>query len=95
MAHMGERRGEPRVLVGKPYRKRPHTKPRHRWKDNVKMDLQQMRWGAASRLIWIRIGISVCLFDVTALSAHKPEVESASWNLHQCAAVFQVAEKHE
>jgi len=22
-----------------------HTKPRHRWVDNMKMDLQQMRWG--------------------------------------------------
>jgi hypothetical protein len=36
---MGERRGECRVLVGKPERKRPLRKPRRRWDDNIKTDL--------------------------------------------------------
>ena len=40
MAHMGDRRGLYRVLVGKPEGKRPHGRPRHRWEDNIKMDLQ-------------------------------------------------------
>jgi hypothetical protein len=33
------------VLVGKPERKRPLGRPRHRWKYNVKMDLKKVGWG--------------------------------------------------
>jgi len=40
VAHMGERRGIYRVLVGKPKRKRPLGRPRCRWENNIKMDLQ-------------------------------------------------------
>ena len=39
VARMGERRGVYRVLVGKPEGKRPLTRPRHRWEDNIKIDL--------------------------------------------------------
>ena len=42
VAHMGEDRGVHRVLVGKPEGKRPLGKPRHRWEDNIKMDLQEV-----------------------------------------------------
>jgi len=34
-----------RVLMGKPEGKRPRGKPRFRWEDNVKMDLQEVGWG--------------------------------------------------
>jgi len=37
---MGEGRGVYRVLVGKPEGKRPLGRPRRRWDDNIKMDLQ-------------------------------------------------------
>ena len=40
MARMGEGRGVHRVLVGKPEVKRPLRRPRRRWEDNIKMDLQ-------------------------------------------------------
>ena len=40
VAHMGERRGAHRALVGKPEGKRPLGKPRRRWKNNIKMDLR-------------------------------------------------------
>jgi len=40
---MGERRGVYRVLVGKPEGKRPLGRPRRRWEDDIKMDLQEMR----------------------------------------------------
>ena len=40
--HMGEGRGVHRVLVGKPEGKRPLGRPRRRWKDNIKMDLQEV-----------------------------------------------------
>ena len=34
-----------RVLVGKPEGKRPLGRPRHRWEDNIKMDLQEVGGG--------------------------------------------------
>ena len=45
MALMGEGRVVHRVLVGKPEGKRPLGKPRHRWEDNIKMDLQEVGGG--------------------------------------------------
>jgi hypothetical protein len=42
---MGEDRGVHRVLVEKPEGKKPLRRPRHRWKDNIKMDLQEVRGG--------------------------------------------------
>src|SRR5215469_16688000 len=38
----GEGRGVHRVLVGKPVVKRPLGRPRRRWEDNIKMDLQEV-----------------------------------------------------
>ena len=45
VARMGERRGVYRVLVGKPGGKRPLGRPRRRWEDNIKIDLQKVRCG--------------------------------------------------
>ena len=42
VARMGEGRDVHRVLMGKPEEKRPLGKTRRRWKDNIKMDLQEM-----------------------------------------------------
>jgi hypothetical protein len=42
VARIGEGRGVHRVLVGKPEGKRPFWRPRHRWEDNIKMDLQEV-----------------------------------------------------
>ena len=43
---MGQRRGVYRVLVGKPDGKRPLRRPRRKWEDNIKMDLQEVGcWG--------------------------------------------------
>ena len=53
---MGERRGIYSVLVGKPEGKRPLARPRCRWEDNIKMDLQDVRCGALTGLISLRIG---------------------------------------
>ena len=41
VARMGQGRGVHRVLVGKPEGKRPLGRPRRRWEDNIKMDLQE------------------------------------------------------
>ena len=40
---MGEEMGVYRVLVGKPEGKRPLGRPRRRWVDNIRMDLQEVR----------------------------------------------------
>jgi len=42
---MGEKRGVYRVLVGEPERKRPLGRPKRRWEDNIKMDLQEVECG--------------------------------------------------
>jgi hypothetical protein len=42
---MGERRGEYRVWVEKPEGRRPLGRPRYRWENNIKMDLQEVEWG--------------------------------------------------
>jgi len=39
---MGKRRGVYRVMVGKPEGKRPFGRPRRRWEDNIKIDLQEV-----------------------------------------------------
>jgi len=44
VARMGERRGIYRVLVGKTEGKRLLRRPRLRWQDNIKMDLQEVGW---------------------------------------------------
>jgi hypothetical protein len=45
VAHLGERRGAYRDLVGKPEGRRPLRRSRHRWEDNIKMDLREVGLG--------------------------------------------------
>ena len=45
VARMEEGRGVHKVLVGKPEGKRPVGRPRRRWEDNIKMDLQEVGKG--------------------------------------------------
>ena len=45
MARMEEGRGVHKILVWKPEGKRPLGRPRRRWKDNIKMDLEEMERG--------------------------------------------------
>jgi hypothetical protein len=49
---MGEGRGMYRVLVGKPEGKRPLGRPRYRWEDNIKVDLQEVGCGGMD---WIEL----------------------------------------
>ena len=56
VARMRERSGAYRVLVGKPEGKSPLGRPRRRWEDNIKMDLQEVGCGAWTGLIRLRIG---------------------------------------
>ena len=45
MARMDEERGVCRVLLGKPEGRRPLGRPRRRWVDNIRMDLQEVGCG--------------------------------------------------
>jgi len=45
VARLGEKREVYRVLVGKPEGKRPMGKPRRKWADNIRMDLQEVGCG--------------------------------------------------
>ena len=49
---MGDGRGMYRVLVGKPKGQRPLGRPRCRWEDNIKMDLQEVGCGGMD---WIEL----------------------------------------
>jgi hypothetical protein len=54
---MGEKRNAYRLLVGKLEGKRPLGRPRHRWVDNIRLDLGE-RWDGVmwTGLVWLRIG---------------------------------------
>jgi hypothetical protein len=54
VACTGKKRAAYRALVGKPKEKRPLRKPKRGWE--AKMDLQEVRWGAETGLIWLRTG---------------------------------------
>jgi hypothetical protein len=45
VARMGEGRGAYRVLVRRPEERRQLGRPRGRWEDKIKMDLQEVGWG--------------------------------------------------
>ena len=49
---MWVRKGLYRVLVGKPEGKRPLGRPRRRWENNIKMDLQEVGRGDMD---WIKL----------------------------------------
>jgi len=52
VARIGERSGVYRVWVGKTEGKRPLGRLRHRWQDNIKMDLQEVGCGG---MAWIEL----------------------------------------
>ena len=52
VARMGVRRSVFRVLKWKPEGKRPLGRPRRRWEDNIKMDLQEVGCGGMN---WIEL----------------------------------------
>jgi hypothetical protein len=50
VARMGKGRGAYRILVGRPEGRRPLGRPRRRWEDDFKIDLQEVGWGD---MVWI------------------------------------------
>ena len=51
----GEGRGVHRPLLGK-LREKDRLEDAGRWEDNIKVDLQEVRWGTWTGFIWLRIG---------------------------------------
>jgi hypothetical protein len=52
VARMGEERTVYRVLMGKPERKRPLGRSRHRWENGIRMDLRETGWESVD---WIQL----------------------------------------
>jgi len=52
VARIGERKGVHRVLTGKLEGRRPLGRPRRRWEDNIKIDLQEVGCGSMD---WIEL----------------------------------------
>jgi hypothetical protein len=51
VARVGEKRGSYRILVGRPEGRRLLGRPRRRWENNIKIDLQEVGWG----MDWIEL----------------------------------------
>ena len=70
LVRMGEGRGVHNVLVGKPEGKRSLGRPRRRWEDNIKMDLQEVGGGgdwmelAQDKVMWRALVNTVMNFRV-------------------------------
>jgi hypothetical protein len=52
---MGKITNAYKVFIGKSEGKRPHGRQRHRWEENVRMDLMKYGWMVWTRCIWLRI----------------------------------------
>jgi hypothetical protein len=94
VARIGEKRNAYRLLVGKPDERRPLGRPRHRWVDNIRMDLVDVRWGdvdwiglAQDRGRWRAVVNSVLSFRVPYTAVKVSSVQttrdlSSSTQLH-------------
>jgi hypothetical protein len=43
-------------LMRRPEGKRPLGRSRNGWKDDIKMDIREIRWGFGAEFVWFRIG---------------------------------------
>jgi len=74
---MGVERGVYRVLVGKPEGKRPLGRPRHRWADNIRMDLQDVGCGYVD---WIRLAQDSQVAEDFGFREMLLKKDSAPWS---------------
>jgi hypothetical protein len=74
-----------RVLVGKPEGKRPLWRPRRRWEDNIKMDLQEVECGGMD---WIELAQDRHRWRALVKAVTKLRVSYNAWNfLTSCKPV--------
>jgi hypothetical protein len=50
VVRMGDETGVYRILVGRPQKERPFGRPRRRWENNIKLDLQAVECGDMDRV---------------------------------------------
>jgi hypothetical protein len=82
---MGERVGVYRVLVGKPEGKRRLGRPRHRWEDDIKMDLQVVGGGSVD---WFKLARDRDRWRVLVNAVMNPRVPKNTGNfLSSCKPV--------
>jgi hypothetical protein len=55
---MGQMRKVSKVFIGKSERREPLGRPRHRWEDNIEMDLMKIGWEGVDWIHLTEIGIS-------------------------------------
>jgi hypothetical protein len=65
---LGEERGVHRVLVWKPEEKSPLGRPRCRWEDNIKMDLQEVAGGCGDWKDLAQVA-GICEYDKEPLGS--------------------------
>jgi hypothetical protein len=53
---MDEMKNACRILAEKPERKRPLGRPRCRWEDTIKIDIEEIQFGVWTGFVWLRIG---------------------------------------
>jgi hypothetical protein len=71
LMRMGDRRGLYRVLLGKPGGKRPLGRPRLRWEDNIRIDLQEVGCGGMD---WIDVAYDRDRWRALVTAAMNPRV---------------------
>ena len=81
MARMGQGRRVYRVLVGKPEGKRPLGRPRRRWEDNIKMDLQEVGGSCGD---WIELAQDVDRWRELVSTVMNFRVPKNAGNLTSC-----------
>jgi hypothetical protein len=62
VARIGEMRNAYSISFGKPVRKRLLGRPRHRWENNIKLEISEIGWVGVTGCVWLRLGISGGLF---------------------------------
>jgi hypothetical protein len=75
---MGEERGVNMVLVEKPEGQRPLGRPRHRWEDNIKMDLQELGVGCGD---WIKSTQDRDSWGALVSTVKKPSGSIKMWGI--------------
>jgi hypothetical protein len=58
IAHIGVMRNVYNILVRKPEKKRPLRRPKHRWEDNIRLNLKEEVGRVQIGFIWLSIGKS-------------------------------------
>jgi hypothetical protein len=87
VARMGEKRNAYRTLVGNPGGKRPLVRPRHRWVDNIKIDLREVGWDGMD---WIDLAQDM---DQWTALVNEPSGSIKHWEILEWLHSWQLLKK--